>query len=606
MFRSAFHVIILSVILLSIGTLIGLSAVTATGFSADRGSVKSINESNDSSLVSNRVHRIGNVWMNITNRGFLGNQSSDHQGSMEDPEYPGTWAPQCEFPAESGVQYLFQAGLWVGALIQKEDHEYPRVSVGVDGWVAPAIKEFTAAPNSGITERSNVEGAQDYLGNDIYSPEAVAPQEFLSAFLDTLSNPDSVGIDPVDSLHRPLGIRISQKSVVWDEEDITDFIIIEWEIENISQLYLKNLYIGLFVDGDVGESDERERHIDDLCGFHQWRYFEGPDDELDSTEINLAYIADNDGRPSSVGEGNDFTAPGVSGVMILDSPNPRLTTSFNWWVSNGVPELDFGPSWEDDNAVDDWTVQFGTPMGDARKYFLMSNRERDYDMVFSSDSDYIESHPQVFRDINGEILESHNWRIPEQDFVGSLADGSDARYLLSWGPLGIFDHIDGGGNRIYRLNPGEKFSITIAYICAEGFHDRDNPQPDLENIDPDLFDFTDLYYNAGRARYAFDQYLLSIGNKPPASVPRSILLTSIYPNPFNSTTTITYELPTSTDVSLNIFNVAGREVTTLVRGRMEAGRHQIVWNGAGVPSGIYICRLTVGEYAGHQKLALVR
>jgi len=293
--------------------------------------------------------------------------------------------------------------------------------------------------------------------------------------------------------------------------------------------------------------------------------------------------------------------------MILNSPNPRLTTSFNWWVSNGVPELDFGPSWEDDNAVDDWTVQFGTPMGDARKYFLMSNRERDYDMVFSSDSDYIESHPQVFRDINGEILESHNWRIPDdQDFVKYIADGSDARYLISWGPLGVFDHIDGEGNRIYRLNPGEKFSVTVAYICAEGFHDRNNPQPDNETIDPDLFDFTDLYYNAGRAQYAFDRFFLSVNDKPPASLPQRILLTSIYPNPFNSTTTITYELPTSTDISLKIFDIVGREVTSLVRGRMEAGRHRIVWDGTGAPSGIYICRLMAGEYIRHQKLVLVR
>ena len=584
--------------------LLGLATLISTGFSADKFPTNQSND-DDSTLVSNRVHRIGNVWMNITNRGYFGNISSHDEMHMEDPERPGTWAPQCEFPAGSGVQYLYQGGLWLGALIRTEDYEYPRVSVAIDGWVT--TKEFSAAPETGIIERSNIEDAQDYLGNDIYSPDAVAPQEFLSVFFDTLANPDSVGLDPVDSLHLPLGIRISQKSIVWDGEDISDFIIIEWEFENISQLYLKNLYIGLFVDGDVGENDERERHIDDLCGFRQWRYFDGPDDELDSIEINLAYIADNDGRPSGVIEGNDFTAPGVSGVMILDSPNPRLTTSFNWWASNGNPDLDYGPSWENDNAPDDWTTRFGTPMGDARKYFLMSNRERDYDMVFSNDSDYIGAHPQVFRDPqNDNILESHDWRIPDDDYPEHYCYGSDARYLLSWGPLGIFDHIDDSGNRVYRLNPGEKFSITIAYVCGDGFHDRDNPQPDNVAINPDLFDFTDLLYNAGRAQYAFDQYLLSIGNKPPTFVPQSILLTSIYPNPFNSITTISYQLPAASDVSLKIFDITGREVTTLVRDRMEAGRHQIVWDGSGVPSGIYICRFMAGEYARHQKLALVK
>ena len=49
--------------------------------------------------VQNRVHRAGNIWINMTNWGFFGNYAIwGNDDKMEDPEYPGTWAPQCEFP----------------------------------------------------------------------------------------------------------------------------------------------------------------------------------------------------------------------------------------------------------------------------------------------------------------------------------------------------------------------------------------------------------------------------------------------------------------------------------------------------------------------------
>ncbi|NQU06676.1 MAG: hypothetical protein HQ568_11330, partial [Calditrichaeota bacterium] len=68
--------------------------------------------------IQNRVHRVGNIWMNFTNWGYFGNFSPWGGLGMDDPEYPGTWAPQCEYPAGSGVQYLFQGGLWLGAMVQ--------------------------------------------------------------------------------------------------------------------------------------------------------------------------------------------------------------------------------------------------------------------------------------------------------------------------------------------------------------------------------------------------------------------------------------------------------------------------------------------------------
>jgi len=465
----------------------------------------------------NRVHRRSNIWMNITNWGYFGNSGENRSDAMDDPCRPGEWAPQCEYPGGSNVQYLFMGSLWLGALIRAEGYEYPRVSVGMDGWLT--THEFwpgegaTNSQQNGIIERSTLPLQFDCLGNPIaaFQDSAVSEQDFVCSYADTLTESFYVNTDPMDGPHVPLGIKIIQKSYAWTYNYAQNFIIIDWEIENIAGNYLKNLYVGLYVDADVGVKGNTERHTDDICGFQKWFYYERPDGLTDSSVINTAWIADNDGRPNKVASGADFIAPAVTGVRVVRAPNPKLRTSFNWWISNGDPDLDFGPSWEDDGAPGGWTITFGTPMGDERKYFILSNREFDYDQVFVDKPEYITDHKQIFYDRWTKApIDSHSWKVPgvtddtPPEYTSNLANGYDTRYLLSWGPLGIFDRFDNQGNRIYRLNPGEKFSMTIGYVAGDNFHDRNSPQPDNETIDPTLFNFNSLRYNSDWAARVYD------------------------------------------------------------------------------------------------------
>lgn len=64
-----------------------------------------------------------------------------------------------------------------------------------------------------------------------------------------------------------------------------------------------------------------------------------------------------------------------------------------------------------------------------------------------------------------------------------------------------------------------------------------------------------------------------------------------YPNPFNPATTISYQLPVASDVQLEIFDILGKKVATLVSGRQEAGRYTYTWNASTVSSGVYFYRL---------------
>lgn len=458
--------------------------------------------------MQNRVHRAGGIWMNITNYGFFGNLGRNDGDALKDPEYPGTWAPQLEFPGGSGRQYLFMGALWVGAMIRQEGTEFPRVSVGIDGWTNPSGRprgEFFPGEGAinGITERSTRLNAYNRLGQFITDTvNAISQQDFVASFTDTLKESFYVSNDEIDGPHYPLGIKVTQKSYSWTYNYAQNFVIIDYEFENIATNYLKNLYIGLYMDADVGHIDESNWHTDDITGFQEFYYPPlRPDGRRDSVLINTAWIADNDGRPNNISSGSNFTAPDVFGSRVLRAPNPRLKTSYNWWISNGNSQLDFGPSWQNDGSEGDWTVTFGTPMGDKRKYFVLSNREFDYDQLYVDNPTYIQNNPQRDLDVSGVM---HQWRIPDAGNATDLANGYDTRYLLSWGPLGVFDYFDPQGNRVYRLNPGEKFSMTVALVMGQGFHDPNNPQIGNVNIDRNKFRFDLLQRAAAQAARVYD------------------------------------------------------------------------------------------------------
>jgi titin len=74
-------------------------------------------------------------------------------------------------------------------------------------------------------------------------------------------------------------------------------------------------------------------------------------------------------------------------------------------------------------------------------------------------------------------------------------------------------------------------------------------------------------------------------------LPTRFGLSQNYPNPFNPSTTINYQLPMASRVILTIYNILGQEVTKLVEGVQGAGYKSAVWNGQGVASGVYYCRI---------------
>jgi hypothetical protein len=86
----------------------------------------------------------------------------------------------------------------------------------------------------------------------------------------------------------------------------------------------------------------------------------------------------------------------------------------------------------------------------------------------------------------------------------------------------------------------------------------------------------------------------------------SFRLSPNYPNPFNPTTTIEFDLPKKSEVSLKIFNILGEEVATLLSASLLAGSYQYEWDASNLASGVYLYRLQVGDYVETRKMILMR
>lgn len=89
-------------------------------------------------------------------------------------------------------------------------------------------------------------------------------------------------------------------------------------------------------------------------------------------------------------------------------------------------------------------------------------------------------------------------------------------------------------------------------------------------------------------------------------VPKTFQLSQNYPNPFNPSTTIQYSIPSSGHVTINIYNVLGERVATLVDQIKSAGKYEVTFNALNLPSGIYICRLSWNDRYTSIKMLLLK
>jgi hypothetical protein len=144
--------------------------------------------------------------------------------------------------------------------------------------------------------------------------------------------------------------------------------------------------------------------------------------------------------------------------------------------------------------------------------------------------------------------------------------------------------------------------ITAEPVAEIAFHTLSEGETDFSSVSE---------YRPLDTKSAFQQenQVRTFDTAPP--VPAIFNLAQNFPNPFNATTTLRFELPESADLQLNIYNVKGQLVRSLLHKQMPAGYHQIYWDGLdeqgrSLSSGIYLYRLCTPTYIKTKKMVLMK
>lgn len=408
------------------------------------------------------THNIGNIHVGHTNLGQFGNGAV---GLVEDP-VTGEPIPSCIFPANSNLNHLYVAAFWIGAIIGRDT----LVSSGADDGFE--VQEFWPGANDEIVHRSII------TTDPFYSPEALSEQDLIATYYDTLDNSAYTAQDDIDNRpHRPLGIKVVERSLQWSYEYASDFILFDYSITNIGFHKLEKVYMGIYVDADIHHLNKvgLEAYGDDVCGFRQT--FPAECGFVDT--VNIAYVMDNDGDPEGDAWNRSESIRSAAGVRLIRTPSDSLEYSFNWW--SAAPGPDFGPrrSGTVDKPFRDMHGFLGAPHGDRDKYYMLSNGEFDYDQLYTA------------------VDQTSDGWLPPPEGAVAFAQGGDPKFLLSFGPFSVF--------------PGETLPITFAYLAGERIHTgatdfanlmRANPfQPD--NFVKSL-NFDDLGLNSRWASWIYD------------------------------------------------------------------------------------------------------
>jgi predicted GH43/DUF377 family glycosyl hydrolase len=137
---------------------------------------------------------------------------------------------------------------------------------------------------------------------------------------------------------------------------------------------------------------------------------------------------------------------------------------------------------------------------------------------------------------------------------------------------------------------------------------------DARNVEPGSVlrrgDTLDMWYDGEDNSFVYRighaiTIITAISDKQ-QEVPQHFTLSQNYPNPFNPTTVVSFQLPVASNVKLNVYDVLGREVATLVNERKMPGTYEVKFDGSNLASGVYFYRLQAGDFTQTKRLLLLK
>ncbi|MBD3222811.1 hypothetical protein GF314_16410 [bacterium] len=527
-----------------------LVVLASTAIAASPGSSPSTPTATDKDLVldGSMVHDVGELLLNVTNWGLIGSQYSNATSYSDAPS--GMW------PASSGINYVWGAGLWIGAVrageIAVSTGQYeteilalpgPEHVIYELGWQTPgAIRYPWGDPDDdgdGLEDEDPWNGLDDDLDGAVDEDGAGASdQMFRAEMYDDTALAQDIWPD-----HDPLHVKIVQTSLQWSADEVDDLVGVEYTITNVGATTLEDLYVGMFCDFDIGFDDGPSGAIDDLVGYTDAMV--APYEGQPEVHVQVAHAHDGGGLPGA----------GWMGWALLGHPTdpegqqaPESVGVRTFQRYSGQAPYDQG----------------GDPTNDTERYETLSMATIDPDAPWPDDWRLLTSTGPFATLAPGESISVAYALVAGADEAEMLRHAARARLVYE----GMAFDRDGdpanGDEFVVRWIGPEELAVSIEDPGIA----QDTPLPDEVAIEA-------------------------------------------APNPFNPSLEAACYLPRAGNVRLTVLDARGRCVRVLHDGHAAAGEVRWRWDGrdAGgqrVASGVYVLRLETERRISRRAVTLVK
>jgi hypothetical protein len=377
----------------------------------------------EAQIFDEAVVDVGNVGMTITNAGFIGKANV-----RNNPQGP----PSFQYPMNSGVEHLFEAGLWIGARRQDGQFTVRTGAITTSAGYSPGATGFEIIPRTPLFERSSLPD------RDAFSPLAISHQDFVGGFDDnTLA-----AVPPVPDSDVLLGFDGQVRTYAWNFPFTEYFVIVEFEIANTSGQAWDSVYVGMWHDivvrnvnttTDAGSAFFNKGG----SGFLGYPLYEAETGRLlnaapDSQFVTYGFNAG--GTEESL---NTYGSIAFLGAEWDDPQtgqrrffHPRLAEEYR---ADGYPAPRVNPRWWQFGGGQD---QLARPQNDLERYDRMA-RPYPNPLLYQTQAAYETARDNFFTRLRTDGLSSQgNW-------IG----------LLSAGP-------------IPRVEPGTSVTVTFGFVAA--------------------------------------------------------------------------------------------------------------------------------------------
>jgi hypothetical protein len=359
----------------------------------------------------------------------------------------------------------------------------------------------------------------------------------------------------------PQGIEIRQTVFASGDPELENVIFIRYSILNTGSVgeVMDSVYFGVWEDADVGDATDDVVGCDTLLqsGFYyattpDGQYGENPPSFFTSVLQGPVVESNN---PSDTAK-NKFGQL-IGADLVPDAKNLNMTSHV--FFIGGDPDL-----------------RDASTATEARNYLQGKSRTG----VYPNPCTF--AYGEVRGGVNCNHVDKHFWFSgdPVTDIGWISTQQRDHRNMVNTGP--------------FQLEKDKPQEIIIAYVLGRGTDPISSITVARENVQRAIQEY--------QSNFASMTYTAP----PPTNPVTNYVLYQNYPNPFNPITTIRYELPQDGVVTIEVFDILGQKVKTILNEFKRADRYEVTFSSTGLASGVYIYQLRVNDFITSKKMVLLR